>query len=50
MIRYQISLDTFESKLESGDWDLKIVGSFGLLLILTLIIVRRNKKRNANNG
>ena len=48
IIRYQINLDTFESKLENGDWDLEIVGSIILLLILTLIIVRRNKKRNAN--
>lgn len=48
MIRYQINLDTFESKLENGDWDLEIVGSISLLLILTLIFVRRNKKRNAN--
>ena len=48
MIRYKISLDTFESKLENGDWDLEIVGLLSLLLILTLIIVRKNKKRNAN--
>jgi hypothetical protein len=48
MIRYQIDLDTFESKLKNGDWDLVIVGSVGSLLILALIVVRRNKKRNAN--
>lgn len=48
MIRYQINLDTFERKLENGDWDLEIVGSICFLLILTLIIMTRNKKRNAN--
>jgi hypothetical protein len=50
MIRNQIDLETFESKLKNGDWDLVLVGSIGTLLILTLIIVKRNKKRNANNG
>ena len=49
MIRYQIDLDTFESKLINGDWDFVLFGTIGSLLILTLIIVRRIKKRNANN-
>ncbi|WP_298424500.1 hypothetical protein [uncultured Kordia sp.] len=48
MIRYQIDLDTFESKLKNGDWDIEIVGSIVILLILTLIIVRKIKKRNAS--
>ena len=50
LIRNKIDLDNFESKLENGDWDLEIIGSIGSLLILSLIIVRINKKRNANNG
>jgi len=50
MIRYQINLDAFESKLENGDWDLEKVSLISVLLILTLMIVRRNKKRNANKG
>ncbi len=48
MFRNQIDLDTFESKLENGIWDLVIISSIGILLIIVLIIVRRNKKRNAN--
>lgn len=50
IIRYQINLDTFESKLKNGDWDLEIVGTICVLLLLTLIIVKRNKKRNANKN
>lgn len=45
MISHQINLDSFESNLENGGWDFEIVGSICLLLFLTLIIVRRNKKR-----
>jgi len=48
MIRNKIDLDMFESKLENGDWDLIVVGSIGGLLIIILIFVRRNKKRNTN--
>ncbi|MEO9805259.1 MAG: hypothetical protein ABJF04_18520 [Reichenbachiella sp.] len=48
MIRDQINLKTFESKLESGDCDFVIIGSIGGLTILVMIILRRNRKRNAN--
>jgi hypothetical protein len=46
IIRNQIDLETFESKLENGDWDMVMVGAIGSLLILVLILVRKNKKRN----
>lgn len=49
MIRNQIDLETFENKLNNGNWDIVIVSTIGSMLILMLIIVRRNKKRNANN-
>lgn len=49
LIRNQIDIKTFESKLENGDWDLAKVGLLGILLILMFSIFRRNKKRNANN-
>lgn len=48
LIRRQIDIVTFESKLKHGDWDLVVIGSLISLLILVLAIVRRNKKRNAN--
>ncbi len=50
LIRKQIDISTFENKLKHGDWDLAIVGSIGSILILSLLILRRNKKRNANKG
>jgi len=49
LIKRQIDIKTFESKLKHGDSDLAIVGTLISLLILILVIVRRNKKRNANN-
>ena len=48
LIRNEIDLSTFEKKLKQGDWDLAILGSIITLLIITLLIARRNKKRNAN--
>ncbi|MEP1779197.1 hypothetical protein [Reichenbachiella sp.] len=48
MIRDQIDLKTFENKLESGDCDFVIIGSIGGLTILIMIILKRNRKRNAN--
>jgi len=44
MFRNQINLETFESKLKYGDWDLFIVASITSLLIMSLLILRRNKK------
>jgi hypothetical protein len=46
LIRYQIDITTFERKLEYGDWDLVIIGSFISLLTIVLVIVLRNRKRN----
>ena len=49
MIRNQIDLETFESKLENGDLDFVVIGSIGGLVITVLMILKRNKKRSANN-
>ncbi|MDY7393852.1 hypothetical protein UMM65_01225 [Aureibaculum sp. 2210JD6-5] len=43
MVRYLIDLKTFERKLDYGDWDLVIAGSFICLLFFVLAIVRRRK-------
>lgn len=48
LIRKQIDISTFENKLKYGDWDLLIVGAVGSILIFSLIILQRNKKRNVN--
>ena len=49
VIRYIIDIDSFEDKLQNGDQDLVMVISIGSILILTLLVVKRNKIRNANN-
>lgn len=49
MFRSEINLDTFENKLEYGDWDLVVMILIGSLIILTLVVLRKRKKRNANN-
>jgi hypothetical protein len=48
LIRRRISLSSFENKLINGDKDYIFLGIIIFLLISTFII-RRNKKRNANN-
>lgn len=48
LIRRQLSLSSFKNKLENGDKDYLFLGIIIILLISTFII-RRNKKRNANN-
>ena len=45
LIRNQIDIITFESKLKHGDWDYIIVVLLVILLILILVVVIRNKKR-----
>lgn len=47
LIRNQIDISTFEKKLNQGNSDLVILGSIGILLILSLLIARRSKNRNA---
>lgn len=48
MIRSEINLDTFESKLKNGDWDLVLIVLIGCLIILVIIVFRKKKKRFAN--
>jgi hypothetical protein len=49
-IRKRIDISTFENKLKYGDWDIEVLLAFTIITLLSLNTIRRNKKRNANNG
>jgi hypothetical protein len=44
LIRDQIEIKTFESKLNYGDWDLVLLGLLVILLILIIIILKKKRQ------
>jgi hypothetical protein len=48
LIRRRISLSSFENKLINGNKDYILLGIV-IFLLISIFILRRNKKRNANN-